>query len=81
MDISDKTYKDRIIKIGLNVAYYRKYKNITQQQLAEKSKLSRGLISHIEAPDIYKSFTFKTLFKIADALDIPPSKLIEFRDE
>ena len=30
---------------------------------------------------MFKSFSFKTLFKIADALEIPPHKLVEFRDE
>ena len=75
------SYRNRIIKLGLNIAYYRKYKNLTQEQLAEKAGLSREYIGRIEAPDMIKSFSFKTLFKIADALDIPPYKLVEFRDE
>ena len=74
-------YGNRIIKLGLNIAYYRKYKSLTQEQLAEKVNLSRDFIGKIEAPDMFKSFSFKTLFKIADALEIPPYKLVKFRDE
>ena len=76
-----RAYRDRIIKLGLNIAYCRKYRCLTQEELAEKSGLTRDYISKIEAPDMYKSFSFKTLFRIADALDIPPHKILEFRDE
>ena len=77
----ERAYRNRVVKLGLNIAYYRKYRSLTQEQLAEKAGLSRDYISKIEAPDMFKSFSFKTLFKIADALDIPPYKLVEFRDE
>ena len=77
----NEKYRDRIIKMGLNVAYYRKYKSLTQEVLAERIKMSRDFIAKIEAPEVFTGMSMRTLFKIADALDIPPHKLLEFRDE
>jgi len=77
----NEKYRDRIIKAGLNVAYYRKYRGLTQEVLAERIEMTRDFISKIEAPDVFTSMSMKTLFKIADALDIPPHKLLDFRDE
>jgi len=74
-------YRDRIIKMGLNVAYYRKYRGLTQEVLAEHSKITRDFLAKIESPDSFTSMSMRTLFKLADALDIPPSKLLDFRDE
>ncbi len=76
-----KSYGDKLVKIGLNIAYYRKLKGLTQEELAEKTGLSRGVIGHIEAPNMYKGFTFNTLFKIAEALEVKEFKLLQFRDE
>lgn len=77
----DTKYNDRLIKLGLNVSYYRRYKNITQQQLAENIGMSRDSIAKLEAPDVHAGTSLKALFKIADHLGVPPSKLLEFRDE
>ena len=77
----NEKYRDRIIKIGLNVAYYRKYKGLIQEELADNSGISREFLSRIEASDVFAGVSMRTLFKLADALDIPPSKLLDFRDE
>ena len=74
-------YRDRLIRVGLNIAYHRKYKNFTQQELADTIKMSRDFIAKVEAPDVFTSVSLKTLFKVADALDMPPYKLLDFRDE
>ena len=79
--VNELEYRNRIIKLGLNISYHRRFRNLSQEQLAEKAGISRQYLAKIEAPDMIKSFSFKTLFKIADALDIPPHKLVEFRDE
>ena len=76
-----RKHGDKLIKIGLNISYYRKLKNMTQDELAEKARLSRGVIGHIEAPNMYKSFSFSTLFSIAEALEIPAYQLLVFKDE
>lgn len=71
-------FKDNYIKMGLKIAYYRKLKNLTQEQLAEKAGLGTSYIGQIEAPNLYQSFSFDTLFSIAKALDIPPHKILDF---
>lgn len=71
-------FKDNYIKMGLKIAYYRKLKSLTQEELAEKAGLSISSIGQIEAPNFYKSFTFDTFFSIAKALDIPPYKILDF---
>ena len=77
----DAKYNHILIKIGLNVAYYRKLRSLTQEQLAEKVNESRTTIANIENSDKFHSMALGTLLKIADALDIPVKKLFDFRDE
>lgn len=63
--------------LGLKIAYYRKEKDLTQLQLAEKVNLSRTYISNIEAPKSQVNPTLDVIFDIADALGIAVSKLFE----
>ena len=72
----NKNFKDDYIKIGLKIAYYRKLKSLTQAQLAEKLNCGVSFIGQIEAPNIYKAISLDTLFKIAQALDVPAYKLL-----
>lgn len=67
--------------IGLNIAYYRKLKGLSQLQLAEKVGLSRTHISNIEAPNMSTSISLDTLLDLANVLDIPAQKLLDFHDE
>lgn len=64
--------------IGLNIAYYRKLKGLTQLQLAESVNISRTHMSNIEAPNMPTSVSLETLFEIADALEIPVANLLMF---
>ena len=64
--------------IGLNIAYYRKLKGFTQLQLAELVNISRTHMSNIEAANVPTSISLETLLKIADALEIPASNLLDF---
>lgn len=64
--------------IGLNIAYYRKLKGITQLQLAEKINISRTHMSNIEAPNMPTSISLETLFDIADVLDVSVAHLLTF---
>ena len=75
---SDK-HREKYIKIGLNIAYYRKEKGMSQLELAEKAGISRSFISVIEAPRMPIGISFESLFEIADALEIDPHKLLMFR--
>ena len=65
--------------IVLNIAYYRKLKNLSQMQLAEKINISRTHMSNIEAPNMPTSISLETLFDIAEALEIPPALLLTFQ--
>lgn len=80
MENVEREYYEALIKIGLNVSYYRKLKKITQEELSELVGISRTVISQIEAPDIYYSMRIKTLFGIAKALDISLHKLCDLHE-
>ena len=38
-------YKDRYRTLGLNIAYYRKKRGLTQEELAERAGIERSRIS------------------------------------
>lgn len=65
--------------IGLKVAYYRKSKGLTQEQLAEKMGVDTSFIGQIEAVNIYKAISLDTLFRISKALEIEPHKFLDFQ--
>ncbi len=75
--MSDKR-KQEYKMIGLNIAYYRKLKGITQMNLAEQINISRTHMSNIEAPNMPTSISLETLLDIADALEIPAANLLSF---
>lgn len=79
MSKKDK-HSDEYIRLGLNIAYYRKLKGITQLQLAEAVNISRTHMSNIEAPNIPTSVSLDALFDIAEILEIPVYKFFVFRD-
>ncbi|MDR2932320.1 MAG: helix-turn-helix domain-containing protein [Oscillospiraceae bacterium] len=53
-------------------------RGLTQEQFAELVHISRGYLSHIEAPNVISSFSIAILFDIADTLDIETKLLLEF---
>lgn len=75
MEKHEQEYK----KLGLNIAYYRKLKGLSQLQLAEAVGISRTHISNIEAPNMPTSLSLETLMDIADALEVPAEALFSFR--
>lgn len=62
--------------LGLKIAYYRKLKGYTQEQLAEKINKSLAFIGAVEAPNVSRTVSLDTLFDIAEALEIPAYKLM-----
>lgn len=54
--------------MGSILKKYRKKRGMTQEELAEKSNVSRATISAIENKNI-GTVNFRTLTKLADALD------------
>ncbi len=77
----ERVYQDRFRQVGLKIAYYRKLRGMTQEQLAEATNMSTVFISHVEAPGIDKTVSLGTLFAIADVLDIPAYKLLIFEED
>lgn len=71
-------YKELYQQFGLNVVYYRKKKRLSQTQLAELVDIHRTYVSSIELGKV--SVSFDILFKLAEVLEIPPSRLFEFRE-
>ena len=64
--------------LGLNIAYYRKEKGLSQSQLAELVNVSRTHVSRIETADC--AVSLDVVFDICDVLDVKPSKMFDFRD-
>lgn len=64
--------------LGLNIAYYRKEKGLSQSQLAELINISRTHMSRIETADC--AVSLDVVFTICDVLHVAPSKLFDFRD-
>lgn len=74
-------YEKYYRQIGLNIAYYRKLRGMSQMALAEATDLSRTHISNIEAPNMKTSLSLESLFDIAGVLQVAPRALLDFRDE
>ena len=73
-------YTEQYRQIGLKIAYYRKLRGLTQEELAEQVGLTPAYIGHLEAPNISKALSLDTLFDIASVLDVAPQKFLPFED-
>ena len=60
-----------------NIKKYRTERNLTQQNLAEMTDMSREYITDIENESRNKHVTIAVLGRIAEALEIPIGKLFE----
>ena len=63
--------------LGLNIAYYRKDRGLSQSELAERVNISRTHMSRIETADC--AVSLDVVFDICDALEIKPVELFDFR--
>ena len=70
-DFKKLSNDEKYNRIGLNIAYQRKLKKLTQAQLAELVDISRTHISNIEAPNMVTPISLELAFNIADVLEIP----------
>ena len=68
--------RDRFIQLGITIGVLRRIRGMTQEQLAERSGISRSFISTIEAPKIVRPFSLEVLFNISDALEVSPGELL-----
>ena len=70
-------YPERYITLGLKIAYYRKKRGYTQENLAEKVGISLNFLAQVEGTGTIRGISMETLFKMADVLQVAPSKLLE----
>lgn len=70
-------YSEKYIRLGLKIAYYRKLRGMTQEQFAEAVGKSWSFIAQVESTGRVTGVSLETLFKMAEVLEIPASKLLE----
>ena len=70
-------YPERYITMGLKIAYFRKKAGYTQEAFAERIGKSVNFLAQVEGTGTIRGISLETLFKVADVLEIPPSKLLE----
>ncbi len=70
-------FSERYKMLGLKIAYYRKKQGFTQDVLAEKAGISTNFLAQVEGTGSTRGISLETLFKLAEALHVPPSKFLE----
>ena len=74
----DKRYAQCYRELGLNIAFYRKRRGLTQMQLAELADIDRSHISAIELGNV--GVSLDVIFKLCEVLEVKPKELFDFRD-
>ena len=74
MNISEESF---IENLGRHIRQLREKKNISQEALADDCGIPKIQIGRIERAEI--NTTIRTLIKIANALDIEPKELLDFK--
>ena len=72
---------ERYRDLGCAIAYYRKRKHLTQEQLADKVGISRQHMGAIEAPNMARALSLEVVYNIAAALEIEPYMLFKFNPD
>lgn len=68
---------DRLLQLGQKIRYERIKRDLSQEDLEEKSKVSRRTISEIERGNADIRYT--NLFQIAEAFNLTISELLNFK--
>lgn len=71
---------DRYHEIGTRIARCRKYRQMTQDQLAEQVYISRQHMGAIEAPNVKRKLSLDLLFDIAEVLGVEPNYFLEWQE-
>ena len=74
---NSERYKD----LGYAIAYYRKRKGLTQEQVAERIGISRQHMGAIEAPNMVRALSLEVVYNIAAVLEIEPYMLFKFNPD
>ena len=76
LDFNSK-HAEKYANIGLNISYYRRKMNMTQEQLGYLCGLSRTYISNIESPTAIYAISMDAFFNIAEVLQVEPADLLK----
>jgi len=68
MGVREKNYNAYEI-ISANVRKYRKEAHMTQEELAMKANYSHQFIRRIEAPNVKKTYSLETVYRLSKALE------------
>ena len=68
--------EEKRVLLGLNITYYRRARNLTQSQLAERANISSNYLSQIERG--FKNISFATLTQISETLGVEEVDLFDF---
>lgn len=66
--------------IGLRISYFRKMRNLTQADLADKVHINKNYLSHIESGSANKVISLPLLIALSKASDIELSVLVDLND-
>lgn len=69
-------FEQKYRQIGLKIAYYRKMRGYTQEDLARRAKISTSYLSRIERGNYTKSVSLSVMLLIAQALSLDIGDLI-----
>lgn len=72
---------ERYRDMGCAIAYYRKRKQLTQEQVADLVGISRQHMGAIEAPNMVRALSLEVVFNIATVLEIEPYMLFKFNPD
>ena len=74
----DKRYAQCYRELGLNIAFYRKRRGLTQMQLAELLNIDRSHMCAIELANV--GVSLDVLFRLCEVLELQPKALCDFRE-
>ena len=66
--------------IGLRIAYFRRVRNLTQAELADKVGINKNYLSHIECGNMNKAISLPLLIHISRVLNVKLSVLVDLED-
>lgn len=73
----ETAYREQYLRFGLKVQYYRKLQGLTQEAFADRIGKSWSFVAKIESPTRAFGVSMETLFRMAEVLEVPVSKLFE----
>ncbi len=73
-------FTDKYRQIGLKIAYHRKLRSYTQEELSFKAGISTSYLSRIERGNCKKGVSLSVILTIAKTLSIDVGELVSDQD-